>query len=97
MAMQQLKEEGDYFSLSKMRERCPFEFDTMVADHLRDSEKLQLRPTVDSRQDSGFANLMEQFDESQRITERRKRHFAEWENCMSSSVCNKPFLLTLII
>jgi hypothetical protein len=69
----------------------------MIGDHIPDSglflrsviygnqflEKIQMRPTVERRPGSSFSNLMEQFDESQRIAERRKRHFAEWEGCMN--------------
>ncbi|KAI6176237.1 DUF2052 domain-containing protein [Aphelenchoides bicaudatus] len=83
MAMQKLKENGEYFSMEKMRERAPHIFDVMIADQIPDLEKVQMRPTVERRPGSGFSNLMEQFDESQRIAERRKRHFAEWEGCAS--------------
>jgi len=82
MAMQKLKDDGDYFSLEKMRERAPFLFDTMIGDHLHDNEKIQLRPTV-VRPEGSFSNLMEQLDESQRISERRKRHFEEFEGCIN--------------
>ncbi|KAI6234640.1 DUF2052 domain-containing protein [Aphelenchoides fujianensis] len=84
LAMQKLKEGGDYFSLSKMRERAPMHFDLMVGNHLLDSEKLHLRPTVEPRAGSAFSNLMEQFDESQRISDRRKRHFEQYESFMKT-------------
>lgn len=36
LAMERLCEQGDYFSLEKMRERAPLLFDTMLDGHLHD-------------------------------------------------------------
>lgn len=39
-----------------------------------------------------FSGLMEQFDESQRISERRRRHLAEWEEVMKQDDSTDRFL-----
>lgn len=37
MALQKLKDNGEYFSLEKMRERAPHHWDLMIGDHIPDS------------------------------------------------------------
>ncbi|KAE9548399.1 hypothetical protein FO519_008393 [Halicephalobus sp. NKZ332] len=79
-----LKEDGNYFSNEKMRERAPVLFDSMVGQYLDDEEKLHLRPTVD-RPEGTWSNMLEQFDDSGRVSSRRKRQLAEdWEMPCSS-------------
>ncbi|KAI6207105.1 DUF2052 domain-containing protein [Aphelenchoides besseyi] len=89
MAMQKLKQNGTYFSLEKMRERAPMHFDLMVGGQLLDSEKIHLRPTVEVRQGGEFSNLLEQFDDSQRISDRRKRHLEQYENFMKTDTTDR--------
>ncbi|KAH7730732.1 Protein R10D12.13 a [Aphelenchoides avenae] len=85
-----LRKQGNFFSKEKMREREPLLFDMMVGKYLDDRDKLHLRPTVDS--DSGmsaFTGLLQQFEETQQISDRRKRHLTDWQQVSNGDATDR--------
>lgn len=94
LAMQALRKEGSYFSNEKMREREPNLFDLMVSPYLDDSEKLHLRPTIEVNDSnrSEFSRLLEQFDETQRIADRKERFLENYRRIVDNSDSTDRFI-----
>ncbi|CAJ0950060.1 unnamed protein product, partial [Mesorhabditis belari] len=77
-ALQKMKKEGRYFSNEKMREREPLLFDKMIGRYLDEKEQLNLRPTVSRA--GGWSRIVEQFEESMEVADRRNEHSTIWDH-----------------
>ncbi|CAD5233759.1 unnamed protein product [Bursaphelenchus xylophilus] len=86
LAMQKLKGQGEYFSLDKMRERDPALFDLMLGGHLRDDEKITLRPTEELMDGADYSDYMGEYEQccSEESLAKRKRHLEEFERIMKN-------------
>ncbi|CAD5229879.1 unnamed protein product [Bursaphelenchus okinawaensis] len=86
LAMQQLKTEGEYFSLDKMRERDPDLFDLMLGAHLNDDEKQCLRPTVELKNGEDYSDYIVEYEQccSEETLAKRKKHIEDFEKVMKS-------------
>uniref|UniRef100_A0A0N5BGH7 DUF2052 domain-containing protein n=1 Tax=Strongyloides papillosus TaxID=174720 RepID=A0A0N5BGH7_STREA len=70
MMYEELSTTTDFFSDKKMRERDPQLYDTMIGKYLNDVEKEGLKPNPIN---SGFSGVMQQFNDSERISQRKVR------------------------
>ncbi|CAD6186951.1 unnamed protein product [Caenorhabditis auriculariae] len=79
-AMQKMMSEP-FFSDEQMREREPYLFDVMIGRFLTEEERHDLRPTVSRDQSHGaWSGVLDQFETSSEIAQRRKVQQAEWED-----------------